>query len=264
MVSSLSAYAVNTAKTVTLVADADAPYIINSDKDKGYAYDVAKAAFESQGYQVTIKILPWVTAMNMAKSGEADGIFPLYYTLARTQYFEYSNPFLAGPLVLFKRANSNINLKGLDPNNLDKFFNSLKQYRFGIASGYASVPAFDKNTSLKKVEASTDKQSLENLYDGKVDLIIIDKLTAQYILRYELAGKYNEALVAVSPALRENNIYVGFSKAKFGIHDIVEDFNKGLLKLQREHATTKLMSNYIHEFIDKEEAPRKIKSINNF
>jgi len=258
LILALSGYAAE--KHVSLVTSVWEPYVMPKNiSSRGYAYDVVKKAFESAGYEVSIQVLPWNEAWKMAKEGKADALFPEYESDENLGYFAYSHPFLAGPVVLYKRVDNKYIQIAETEKNLSSVFDKLKPYRFGVVSGYANVPAFDVHKEeFKRKYVGDDKANLEQLYAGEVDVILIDKLNAQYILRYMLPKEYSQQLQQVGPVLANNNIYVVFSKAVPNRDILLKDFNQGLKMLQKDKVTNQIMREYIYEFIDKDAAPHQI------
>ncbi len=243
-------------KEVTLGTCVWPPYVMDEkSSNRGYAYDIVKKAFEAVGYKVNIKVMNWEKARELAIAGKIDGIFPEYESTENLNHFVYSDPFLVGPLVLYTKADSNITLPST--NNETDFFKQLKAYRFGVVEGYTNVPAFDNNGQLIKKEVQSDKENLEQLYNGDVDFILIDKLNAQYILAHELTENYSKELKPVGPVLAKVGFYIVFSKKVHNVNQIDADFDTGLKKIQDGHVANAIMQKYVYDFLDKENGPRK-------
>jgi polar amino acid transport system substrate-binding protein len=249
LVATSSAYA--EAKTVTLATSVWPPYVMDDKSPHhGYAYDVVKQAFEAAGYKVTIKVMQWEKARELAIAGKVDGLFPEYDSSSNLDYFVYSNPFLTGPLVLYTKKDTSLSVPTV--NNQVEFFKQMKDDRFGVVEGYTNVPAFDNNHQLMKKEVEDDKANLEQLYHGDVDFILIDGLNAHYLLSHELPKEYSEELKPVGPVLAKVCFYIVFSKKASHVEQLNEDFDIGLKKIQEAHKTNAIMQEYISEFIDKE------------
>ena len=250
-----------TPKNITLTTSVWEPYIMPTGSNQaGYAYDVVKAAFMEMGYSVDIQEIPWDEALKKTYKGTVDALFPEYYSKKATRYVAFSHSFLAGPLVLYKRIHDPIVLPQYEPflAHLSQVFEALKQYRFGVVAGYTNVPAFDKNHALTKIAVVDDQANLKQLYEGKVDLIIIDKLNAQYILRHMLPPQYGKALVPLPRSIGQINLHVAFSKKAPNYQTKLHDFNEGIRRLQARFATRDLMRKYIYEFIDQDLAPQRL------
>lgn len=256
LVASLSAYA--DSKTVTLGTSVWPPYIMGKDSPhRGYAYDVVKQAFEVMGYKVIIKVMPWDEARQLTIEGKIDGLFPEYESTDNLKYFIYSDPFMVDPLVLYEKIDDTP-ITVPESNNQKDFFNKMKAYRFGVVAGYTNVPAFDNNKELIKKPVIDDKANLEQLYNRQVDLILIDRLNAQYIVNNELPEEYRHALRPIGTPLAKTRFYIVFSKKVPNVKTLNKDFNAGLKILQDKKITHQIMWNYLYEFLDKDAVPRKI------
>ncbi len=243
-------------KEVTLGTCVWPPYVMDEKSpNRGYAYDVVTKAFEAAGYKVHVKTMLWDKAREMAIAGKIDGIFPEYESTENLNHFMYSDPFLVGPLVLYAKADSKIVLPST--NNEADFFKQLKNYRFGVVEGYTNVPAFDNNEQLIKKKVKSDKENLEQLYNGDVDFILIDKLNAQYILAHELPENYHQELKPVGPVLAKVGLYIIFSKKVHNAKQLDADFDAGLKKIQDGHVANAIMQKYVYDFLDEENTPRK-------
>lgn len=220
------------AKPLHLVTTDWEPYIHEGAGYNGHAYHIVKSAFKAAGVDVKITFMPWKKAMVAVAKGEVDGIFPEYYDATRRREVVFSRPFASSSLVLMKRRSTRLPLFRYNPNQLHTL-DPLADYTFGSVSGYTNLPAFDKNLRLKKWYFDSDKENLKNLYNGKVDLAIIDKNTADFLLSHALPAKYQRSLVALKPVLAQKKLYVAFTKSKRDYRQNVRDFNRGLERLHR-------------------------------
>lgn len=264
IIASLASISVHAeSKKVHLVTTVWPPYVMNeTSTHRGYAYDVVKQSFEKMGYNVTIDVIPWEKGRELTIDGKADGLFPEYTSKDNLKYFVYSDPFLTGPLVLYEKMDGSPVPIAVSNNQKD-FFDKMKSYRFGVVDGYVNVPAFDNNKNLKKFKVMDDKANLEQLYQGKVDLILIDRLNAQYILNNELPPQYRTVLKQVGPVLEQTHFYIVFSKKISNVEALRKDFNAGFKQLNDAKITHKIMAEYINEFVDRNIMPLRVSTKNN-
>mgnify|MGYP001810005454 CR=1 FL=1 len=117
----------------------------------------------------------------------------------------------------------------------------MQQYRFGVVTGYINFTAFDQNNHLKKIYVDSDEDNLKQLYEGKVDLALIDQYTAEYLLYHQLPPNYKDELVFMTPALGTKKLYVGISRKKDAYPEIVDDFNKGLEIIRKNGLLDKII-----------------------
>lgn len=88
------------AATVQLVSLDWEPYVGERLPEQGYVPALIRAAYAQQGRSVSIRFYPWARALELARSGQVDGLAPEYYNPSRNAEFEYSAEFPGGPLVL--------------------------------------------------------------------------------------------------------------------------------------------------------------------
>lgn len=247
-------------KKVTLGTSVWPPYVMPTDlPDRGYAYDLVTEAFERMGYTVSILVMPWEEAREKTIQGKIDGLFPEYESSQNLKHFIYSDSFLAGPLVMYKKVDG-VKISIPQTNNQVDFFKQMHKYRFGIVDGYINDAAFDDNATLKKFPVVDDKANLEQLYHGDVDLILVDALNAQYLLEHDFPAEYQKILKRVGPVLNRPSFHIVFSKKVKNIETINRDFNEGLRQLKDEDITYRIMEKYLYLFINNQAVPKKIKS----
>lgn len=234
-------------KTIILATTAWEPYVRADAKYRGYVYEIVVAAFNAVDYKVNVKYMPWKQATNEANQGKIDGIFPEYFT-AKNPHLVLSESFSGGPLVFYKRRDSNITLPNDPTKDEVKTFQLMSKYRFGAVKGYLNVPAFDTNRQLKKSYVNSDKENLEQLFDKKVDLILIDKATAEHLLRYALPKAYQAALQSLQPPIAHKQLFVAVSKKNVNHAQIIAEFNRGLEIIKKNGVLNKILERDAHFF----------------
>ncbi len=219
---------------ITLATSAWEPYVSDDPAYHGYVYEIIKSAYDAEGYDVDIRFMSWEKALRAVRLGIVDGIFPEYYSSDRAKTMVFSQPFSGGPIGFYKLSGSEVNFPTDDPTAaLKKTLQSMDQYRFGAIKGYTNIPAFDHAKNLKKVMVSSDKENLEQLYSGQVDLIIIDKFTADYLLKHELPWNYQIKLSFMPPALGYKELHLAIKKNHPKRKKLLKAFNTGLHKISR-------------------------------
>ncbi len=231
------------AKSIVLGTAEWPPYVQNSTNSKGYAYEIVLAAFKAAGYdQVKIVFMPWDDAVKAVNQGELDGLFPEYYSKKRTKDILYTDSFSESPIGFYKEVGSNIHYPNSEPDkSISQTLNEMKEYHFGVVNGYINAAAFDKNKQLIKMYADSDEDNLTQLYEGKVDLALIDEYTAEYILEHQLPSDYQEKLVFMNPPLIYKKLYVGISRKNLAAQEIVSNFNQGLEIIKKNGLFNQIM-----------------------
>ncbi len=98
-----------------------------------------------------------------------------------------------------------------------------------------------KATYLKKVESDSDEANLKNLMSKQVDLIVIDKLVAQHIIKRDMPGSATQ-LEAVDHPLVIHPLFIIFPKKSPNSKKLCDDFNKGLDMINKDGTIKAIMA----------------------
>jgi polar amino acid transport system substrate-binding protein len=220
------------------------PYIGTRLPDQGYAAALVRAAYADQGVKVEIEFYPWARALRLAQAGAVDGLMPEYFNASRTAEFEYSAAFPGGPLVLYKRRADAIAFSANPMQDQDAVLRTLKAWRFGVVRGYLNTPAFDAASYLIKEEANDDATNLRKLVYGRIDLAVIDRRVAEYLIRTTYP-QYASRIAPMQPALAEVPLYIAFSRKAPRLGDSLATFNRGLAAMRIDGRLDALYQRYI-------------------
>lgn len=220
------------------------PYIGTKMPDQGYVAALIRAAFADQGMKVQIEIYPWARALHLARTGAVDGLTPEYFNTSRESEFKFSEPFPGGPIVLYKRRGDAIAFS-VDPvKNQDAALRALKSKRFGVVRGYLNTPVFDAAQYLIKEEASDDATNLRKLVYGRIDLAVIDRRVAEFLIRTDYPD-YANKIEPMTPALADIPLYIAFSRKSPRRAEALAAFNRGLAALRADGRLEALYQRYI-------------------
>lgn len=207
------------------------PYVGQTLKNKGFNAEIVTEAFKRAGYQVTIEFMPWDKAIEEATKGNYDGVFPEYYSKERARDFVYSYFFSSSLLVFYKRSSSAITYKTLE---------DLATYKIGTVKGYINTEEFDNATYLKKIEADSDEENIRKLSRGELDLIIIDKLVAQYLIKTrvpEASGR----IESMEPPLIIHKLFVILPRKNPASDKRAREFNKAYESMEKDGTVKTIM-----------------------
>lgn len=202
------------------------PYVGENLPQGGFTTAIIREAFKRTGYEVKVDFMPWARVLREAEAGNYDAAYPEYYSEERAQAFFLSEQFASGPLGFYKRKGAIINYTKLE---------DLKPYRIGVVSGYINTPEFDAADYLQKDVVNSDEQNIRKLLLGRIDLAVIDKLVAQYIIKTNVP-EAADVLEFMEPPLKEQSLHVIFSRQVAGSEQKLQAFNAAL-KTMREDGT---------------------------
>lgn len=209
-----------------------APYVGEELDQYGFTSEIVTKAFERAGYTVQIDFMPWARVLKVVERGRYDAAYPAYYSEERAQTYLMSEAFAQGPLGFYARADDDIAYAALE---------DLQPYKIGVVRGYVNTPEFDQADYLNTEAADSDVQNLKKLLVNRLDLVVIDKLTAQYIINTEMPDDADR-LKFLDPPLDEKPLHVIFSREAAGYEEKVSDFNEGLRRLQEEGIIQEIMT----------------------
>ena len=252
-----SAHGIAQEKKVTLATLEWEPYIGSGIPRYGLTAEIVTEAFKRTGYTVEIKFYSWTEALKLGEAGQVDGIFPAYHSKSREKHFAFSEPFADSPSGFYKKstavAGPNISqLKRSDENIIfpadprvdqAKVLSMMKQYTFGVVTGYVNTPEFDAATYLKKVKAASDEENLRNLINGRVDLIFIDRFVAKNIIVKKFPWHLQD-YEFMQPPLAIKPLFIGFSKKSADHEQKLNDFNRGLEVVKADGLLKRLTEKY--------------------
>lgn len=208
------------------------PYNYYDEQVKGLNVEIIKAAFSAVNYQVTVDILPFGRALLYAKQGKYDGV-TLWHSKQRMQWFEFSQPFTQSELIFFKRKSLSVNYGN---------FADISPYTIGTVQKYAYPKSFTQNTQLSLAKVLTDEQNIKKLVLGRIDLALIDKRMAQFIMQKHYPKQ--RATFDSAGTLTNEDYYLAVSKNTDNYLEKLAAFNQGLAIIQANGTLAKITKKY--------------------
>ncbi len=210
-------------RTLNIAATEFPPYYGKDMENNGFFTEIIREAFKRSGYDLEIKFLPWKRAFEGAKRGKFDGLYSVWYRPEREEWFVFSDPLPANELVFFKHKDNDISFGSYD---------DLKPYTIGVVRGYALPPGFEE-AGLKTALANNDEQNLRKLYKRHLELMLVDKIQATYIINTELPEAASE-LEWLDPPAHVDIQYLVISKKAPDYEALLADFNAGLAAMKAD------------------------------
>ncbi len=217
------------AETITMLSIDYPPYTGRSLPQEGIITAITRAAFQRMGYTVKIEYKPWARAIQEVKKGSYAGILDVWHSEDRTAFLAYSKPLLLNVVGFYARANQQV-----DVHDLSK----LGSLTIGKVRGNLDPPNFAA-AHLNTDEAVDDTNNLLKLAAGRVDLVLMDKRVADYILQNQLKN-LRDKLVWLDPPVYRFWLYIAFSKNSPNWERHLADFNSGLALIQADGALERL------------------------
>ena len=210
------------------------PYTGNEIETTGFLSDIVRSAFSAVNIEAKLGSLPWARAKSVLIMGQVDAMFPSSFSeleeLGALKVLLYKT----SPLVFVKRKNNRINWNGR--------LRSIGGRNVGVLRGFSYTQEFDQAKNFQKVSASNNEKNINSLNQKKLDLTIMDELTANfYIHNYGLKDK----LEILTPSLiSSTEFYMGFSPANRSREREYNGLIKGLAIIKENGDYQKILEKY--------------------
>lgn len=209
-------------QTVTLANGDWAPYQGEDLAGGGPATRIATEAFESQGWSVTFRYLPWARGKKLAARGDLDGTMIYSYTEERDKEFAYSEPVITLRDVIFYKKNNPIDWS--QPSDLSGLtFGGVVDYDYDLLRENP-----DLDVDMQRV--AKPELNFRKLAAGRVDAIISNELVGKSLARK--AGVMDK-LNTHPKAASSEPYHLMVSEAVDNTDAIVAAFNAGLAALKK-------------------------------
>jgi polar amino acid transport system substrate-binding protein len=144
---------------------------------QGYSWDVLRESFHEMGYTIHLSITPWARAMNYAKNGTSDILFPTGKNAERKRIFYYSEePINPANFLIYVRMDDPIEWEGLE---------SLKGLVIGVKRGFNYGDKWEAATSIKKHDVGTISAGFKMLGQKRLDGFLGYEYNWDYVLKQE-------------------------------------------------------------------------------
>jgi len=144
----------------------------------GFDIDMARAAAEKMGMEVEFQPIDWSTKESELSSGRIDLIWNGYtITEERKEKVLFTKPYLENAQVLVTLADSPIT-------KIDE----LAGKQVGVQALSSALDALNKHPISKEVKLNEYKDNvlaLQDLKNGRVDAVVIDKVVIEYYMTQE-------------------------------------------------------------------------------
>lgn len=187
---------------------------------QGYAWDIVKESYHSQGYIIKLNIRPWPRALKSVKTGSIDALFPTGKNQERETYFAFSNkPVTQVKFLVYFNQSQQIDWEGLE---------SLQGLKLGAMRGYNYGNEWNE-AGLKTYEINSIKQGF--------DLLKLKRISGfvgyEFIWDHYLKMNNPDNLFKKSPAFDATFEYLAVSTSTSHSKKILRAFDEGISRLKQ-------------------------------
>jgi polar amino acid transport system substrate-binding protein len=187
----------------------------NTERVKGYSWEIFKESFLTMGYSIEYTIVPWPRAIKLLEYGQAELLFPISKSDERLRTFNYSKePINATDYVIYFPRNSSIKWEG---------YESLNEATIGVKRGYNYGEKWNLFNDAVKYEIGKISEGFKMLDKGRIDGFIGYQNSWDYVLKQ----KGWELKFKKTPIIESNFEYVVSMKGVKKNNKLLEVYDKG-------------------------------------
>jgi polar amino acid transport system substrate-binding protein len=209
------------------------PHKIEQPGDDGLAgfdVDIVGEALKRVGLSIKTSFMPWKRALELAERGDYDGLCSCSHTKDREAKLLFSEELGAVSVGLFARSGDA--LAGIAS------VADLKGRKVVTVGGYNLES--ELIAAGAAVEAtSSDKNALDMLVGGNVDLLYGYELTTQHFIASDPRSS-----AIVYKEIRRNPYYFCLSRAMPGAEAAMQGFNRSLAEMGKDGSIQRILDRY--------------------
>ncbi|MEG8233347.1 ABC transporter substrate-binding protein [Pseudomonas orientalis] len=196
---------------------------------EGIAVDIMRETFKRAGisYNLTLRF-PWERIYKLALEKPGYGVFVMARLPDREALFKWVGPIGPDDWVLLAKADSKIELEGLD---------QARRYRIGAYKGDAIAQSLDKQ-GLKPVVALRDQDNAQKLMEGQIDLWATGDPAGRYLAR-------QVGVNGLKTVLRFNSAQLYLALNKEVPDEVVARLQAALDELRKSGRVDEIMARYL-------------------
>lgn len=221
-------------KTLTFATNPWPPFADDVSQNKGFAVEVVKEAFKTQGYITEVKFYPWARAMLEAKKLRCDILINAWKNEERLDNYVFSNPYTRSKIVFIKRYD--------DPFEYNEF-NNLEGKRIGVGRGWGFNKKFWTTEKFKRYLVTDFETNLRKLLHKRIDLTVEDEDVAKATIAKKF-GQHKYKFKLVKKPLANAFLHIAVSKEHENKEEIIKAFNAGLEQIKKNKTYYKLVKKY--------------------
>lgn len=222
------------ADTITVAGDPYPPFGDPKNPAGGLAIEIVRAAYKTQGHEITMEFVPWARAEAGVKNGSYDIVPYTWRTDARVKVLLFSTPYAVGNVRFIKRKGDAFEFNGLD---------SLKGKRVGTVRGYGYGDAFVNSPLFTREPGNDLMTNVKKLLRDRVDLTLEDEIVARSVISAK-DPQALEQIEFVKTPLSVNPLYVTAGLQNPKAQEIIGAFNKGLEVIRANGTLDRIMKRY--------------------
>lgn len=193
----------------------------------GYTNHIVTEAFALADIEVDVQFMPWKRAYERARMGRIPATCCWFYTADRQANFHASDPIINEGFYFYHLKSFDFDWQDLD---------DLSDLAIGGTREYSYTDAFYQAIDEQRLTVewvNSDLQSLRKLLAGRIDIVPIDKMVGEELLRSHFSPEERAQFTYHEKPLLDSNVHLLFPKTNDeSSQDLLERFNEGLRQLK--------------------------------
>ena len=224
-------------RTIIIAGDAHFPpyeFVDEVDGNKvyrGFNVDIVKAIALQTGYEIEFKPMTWSDALEALDKGDVDAIEGMKYDDNRAQKYDFSDEYLISSQTIFVLKDTHVISELSD----------LSGHKVAVQFGDIAYQKLNNIPRLELVTTKNQAEALQLLVEGKVNAVVGNRLTCQYILqKQDLLGEVKAVGAPIDP--EPYGIVV-----KKGNRELLAIFNQGIRSIKQNKTYEKIYAKWFGE-----------------
>ena len=210
------------------------PYSDQGLPGQGLGVELVTEAFKRAGYETYLSTDTWERILEGGKIGVYDVVATAWYSDARSQYLEFSEPYLESYVRFITKKGSKFRFNDM---------NDLGGQMIGTLIDYAYEPQFDAARDLIKISERNMVQNLLKLNQGRIDATLGDERVLKYQINQYLPNSMSGFEILPKP-LTVSGIFIGVSRENPDHEKIVADFNKAIEAMKKDGSYDRIIEKH--------------------
>lgn len=212
------------------------PYTSEMTEGHGAFTEIVSAVFEEMGLQPVYQFVPWKRAEKMVEAGEVFAAFPYIKNEKRQKIFDFSE------IITFSTGRFFYRTQRFSEEVPYKILNDLKPYKIGAVRGYWYEPQLEK-AQLDTYYVNSEKQIIQMLYMGRVDLAPLDELVGWHLIR-QLFPLDTQSFKTLRKPLNQSGLHLLVSRNYQNARILTKQFNEALALIRQKGIYQKILNRH--------------------
>lgn len=213
-------------KSLEIICDEWPPYQYRLGNEVvGFSASVIREVFRRMGKKVNkINMFPWKRAITLIEKGNADALFSVNYTEARTSFAFYpKESIINSSWVMWVREEDGLKFDSLE---------DLKGKRVGVVRGYSYTDEFWKyiRQHSSYEEVTYDESNFKKLNAARIDYLVAELGNGYHIIK---TLNLKKIVPRADNPIKTDGLYLIFKKDRVS-YDFVRRFSDELKEFKQE------------------------------